>query len=115
MATEAAMPPSRIKVRRVILGTRISYWLADVDSNWFLRPKGLFLFGVSARRLKGHIRTITHVFVGAFPRTCRSQLLPTRRTVATATKKAGEAEQVAEVVPSSIVVELVDVKVAFEK
>ena len=55
MATEAAMPPSRIKVRRVILGTRISYWLADTDSNWFLRPKGLFLFGVSARRLTGHI------------------------------------------------------------
>lgn len=64
MATEAAMPPSRIKVRRVILGTRISYWLADTDSNWFLRPKGLFLFGVPARRLTVHIPYHAHIIKG---------------------------------------------------
>lgn len=35
--------------------------------------------------------------------------------MAATTKEAGEAEQVAEVVPSSVVVELVDIEVAFEQ
>ena len=45
---------------------------------------------------------------------CRD-LPPTRRSVAAATEEAGQAEQVAEVVPSSVVVELVDTEVAFEQ
>src|SRR4029077_13571738 len=45
---------------------------------------------------------------------CRD-LLPTRRPVAAATEEAGQAEQVAEVVPSSVVVGLVDTEVAFEQ
>jgi len=44
-----------------------------------------------------------------------SARIPTRRTVAATTEEAGEAEQVAEVVPSSVVVELVDIEVAFEQ
>jgi len=35
----------RINVRRVILGTRISYWFADMYSKWFLevgRSRGSF-------------------------------------------------------------------------
>jgi hypothetical protein len=35
--------------------------------------------------------------------------------VAATTEEAGEAEQVAEVVPSSVVVELVDIEAAFEQ
>jgi hypothetical protein len=42
-------------------------------------------------------------------------LLPTRRPVAATTEEAGQAEQVAEVVPSTVVVDLVDTEVAFEQ
>ena len=44
----------------------------------------------------------------------RQNLVSTRRAVAAATEKTGQAEQVAEVVPSSVVVDLVDIEVAFE-
>src|SRR5690349_5205445 len=42
-------------------------------------------------------------------------LLPTCRPVAAATEEACQAEKVAEVVPSSIVVDLVDIKIVFEQ
>src|SRR5258708_12825558 len=42
-------------------------------------------------------------------------LLPTRRPITATTEEAGETEQVAEVVPSSIIVDLVDAEVAFEQ
>src|SRR5260370_25078445 len=45
----------------------------------------------------------------------RRILVPTRRPVAAATEEAGQAEEVAKVVPSSIVVDLVDSEVAFEQ
>src|SRR4029077_11269001 len=45
---------------------------------------------------------------------CRD-LLPTRRPVAAATEEAGQAEQVAEVVPSSVVVDLVDTEVTLKQ
>jgi len=43
------------------------------------------------------------------------RLLPTRRPVAGATEEAGEAEQVAEVVPSSVIVDLIRAEVALEQ
>src|SRR5262249_7586876 len=45
----------------------------------------------------------------------RADLLPTCCAVATAAEKAGEAEQIAEVVPSPVVVDFVDVETAFEQ
>src|SRR5207244_3078638 len=69
---------------------------------------------------------IPHLFVIASPSSpplrarCSSgtdcwDLLPTRRPVAASTEEAGQAEQVAEVVPSTVVVDLVDTEVAFEQ
>src|SRR5437879_173366 len=47
--------------------------------------------------------------------TCCADLLSTCRPVAAATEEAGQAEQVAEVVPASVVVDFVDTEVAFEQ
>ena len=48
------MPQFRISVRRVIVGTRLSYWFAAMYSKWFLemrRFRGRFTVGLLEGRL----------------------------------------------------------------
>jgi hypothetical protein len=73
-----------------------------------LAPGGLLPATVAAWNFRLRSRRALHD-------TYCQDLLPTRCLVTAATKEASEAEQEAEVVPRSVVVDLVDIEVAFEQ
>ena len=106
-----SLTKSRSRLRAQILRRG---WHADVTHEC-ARPELVVRLGHSSggisstsRDLSGSGCSRNHFYGNAVS-------LPTRRTVAATTEEAGEAEQVAEVVPSSVVVELVDIEVAFEQ